>query len=318
VLLALGCRDKEAAKQPPPSPVSEVGPGTVTLALGTAEEKLTWGVATYRPAGLEIRLGSEHLACADLDNTALPSGSAASPGQARLVDARERRGTQLAFSVPPGPEGKFYVHAPIGVSAVLSRPGKQTPIPTDETTLTLDPFTPLVAGAHVKGKLVAATHVDDTNLIANGTFDVEVCKEPPSPVRALRAEAPTTPVAGTFEAAKLEPKTVHAIVKTRPQRGPYVAQIVFYDKADVPCGATDGVLFTVKEFATRKTPTPAEVVLVRRDPAAEINFDAWVTFENAAFEAGEHVKGSLWAQPAFQWEGKGELGGTFDAAVCVL
>lgn len=298
VVLALGCREKEATKQPPPAPTSDVGPGTVTLGLGKAEARLAWGVATYRPAGLEIRLGSERLACADLD-------------------ARERRGTQLAFSVPPGPEGKFYVAAPIGVSAIIAHAGKQLLIPTDETTLTLDPFTPLVAGAHVKGKLAFATHVDDTHVIANGTFDVEVCKEPPAPVRALRGEAPASPVAGTFEAAKLAPQSAHAIVKTRPERGPYVAQLVFYDKPDVACGSAGDVLFTVKEFATRKTPTPAEVVLVRRDPAAEITLDAWVTFENAAFEAGEHVKGTLWAQPAFQWEGKGELGGTFDATVCL-
>lgn len=289
VVLALGCRDKAAPK---PAPATDAA-NALTVAFGADETKLTWGIANYRPTGLEIRLATARITCDDS-----PNG-----------------GTQLVFSVPPGPEGKFYVGSPIGIGVEIARAGKPTHVPSDETTLALEPFTPLVANAHVKGKLVAATHADGANVLANGTFDVEVCKAPATPIRALRGVAPTMPAAGSFETTKLEPKTAHAIVKTRAQRGPYVDRIVFYAAADVPCPTADkdtDALFVVTSFATRKTPTPAEATFGR------VTFDAWVAFENAAFDAGERIKGVIWAQSAFEWESKGEFGGTFDALVCPI
>ena len=297
-----------------PPPVDESGPGALTLTIGDTPVKLTWGYADYKSEGLTVTLIAHKVTCAE-----------------RPI--ADRRVGEVTFRLQPGPEGKHYAKHALGVELFAARDTYSIQVFPDQSVLKLEDFRPLVEGEHLRGSLEAETHTPEISVKATGTFDVEVCTKPAAPVRALRANAPTAPVAGVFDKSKLVPKTTHAIVRTRfashdeavAGKGtrPYLARLVFYDKPDVPCpkGKDDrakGSIIVFGDFgAVQKMPTPAQATIVKNNDYAGVSLDAWIQFDNLAYEPGEHIKGSLWAQSAFEWDAKGELGGTFDAIVCV-
>ncbi|MEZ4398927.1 MAG: hypothetical protein R3B06_02855 [Kofleriaceae bacterium] len=314
---------------PPPDGDAEVDAGStspprssVVLTVDGRTRTLRFGHALASWGDLVIDLSEGPLGC---DNRVAPSFGGV--------------GDWVTFSLPPGPDRGYFAGPAVGAAIVANAATGTTIIGAGGATLTVA-LSGRTEGARVRGTLdgSSATLVGTTTV--TGSFDVELCDALPDTV--AHARPPAGPVHGRRGSTRLSVRTVHANVisvgRTYDEavdlalgRAPgslrRIADLTFYDRADVPCppaGATEAAgfqpLFKLQDpggadldHPLLGTPQPAAVIFTgatAADPGAV--WPAWVQFDTI----GTTVAGVVGATASPVDPVSGQLAGRFRAVVC--
>jgi hypothetical protein len=319
---------------PPLDETKPPGPTSVHADIGEPVE-YRWAIAIPSEQGLDVRLLSEPVETC---------GHHAKAEYGFLMYGPPK-GHRLRFVLPPGPGSTYFAGHPIGVDLVDGAKSLRDPVSyggvqpevvifgTHQNLVTIEPFE-RAKGARVRGKLsFSMKHVAFGEPHGEGTFDAELC-DVPNPGADQSASAPKGPVAGKIGPLSFEVRSAVAVISREPDN-PYLIGLELSSTPGLGCLDFDKLedqqrhdtLHVANIGGANKThlvlhqPQPADASM--RSENRDANWfhaarHAWVTFDAFSFEAGKKIQGTLFASswPGDVEDGRGEVGGRFEAIVC--
>lgn len=224
----------------------------------------------------------------------------------------------VTIDVPPGPGGRFFAGAPFGATAFYARRSTREGAGLDPSYVRIDlePFE-LAAGKRVRGR-IASDHVA-------GRFDAEICGGGLDSLRALPADAPARPAAGTLAGNPFQVRRALAMVSSQSSSRQVNAIILFGAPGPTCATYRDGKGPAMVWLSDLGGASSAVPLLGSPQPAtasfraaaggetlpADGGLPAWVRFDDLRFDVGRKVRGAMVVK-----SDHADVAGTFAAEVC--